>query len=762
MLAAGWQQALGFALLGPRTDTGGLPATYGDTWQVEVIDYDTPGDVGTPKNIGGSFIGQGYRRNTPVLYYAYNESFSGFFGAQGEQAVDSAFTILNNSFTNNSGLGLDGYTSNLVEFPFDSQSINYTAESLGLTDIKSVALYLMVEEMGLAEPERYAWGLHDRFLPPGGKCPGDELYLVDQRNYGITPSALSQVQYSPYVNNTLYTYEILEICTGNPVLAQTLPIAVDPFAHKYTAVAGMGQGLGRTPDFTSPNGVWASGEVGGFYTGLTVDDVAGLRFLMSTNQIVFEDSAAGSLLEQTNFNLSPLVTQNLGALLQFAQTNPPAALLAAFPNLVINTVSNYYTIVSNPIVFSYFTNYPGSPANTPPVFVIGTNGYFLSFQTNYVYTFDNVVIVDYYSNTPAQKITVSLARSNGAPAGLVYTNTTIQKITLTNFPSGDYFTLPPGSCGFDIVVTNGSNIIPTTNVVTEATNTLSIATGFVGTESIVYDFKQRLFQYYSCSLVTNGPSWYRGIGHIQFVRVPDEYLDSDTGVFIQPYTNTYSMVWYNPTNGQVGTRIFQRIVTSPDIMFNGDDLASPNVAQIGVEFGARTIPNWDLANIIPNEAGPGTINPPVVITYNTVGNIYGNGSLNDNFLTTNSLLSQIDQGGLLSWASFDATTNPPIVYPNGTSIQNLENQLVISVSPTSLPNGTNGVAYPTTTFTATGGQPPYTWSLAGTQVPNGLSFYNGILSGTPVSNPTGPYDFTIQLTDSIGRVVDFSYTIDFP
>jgi hypothetical protein len=280
----------------------------------------------------------------------------------------------------------------------------------------------------------------------------------------------------------------------------------------------------------------------------------------------------------------------------------------------------------------------------------------------------------------------------------------------------------------------------------------------------VYNFTQRLFLYDSCTLVTNGPAQYQGIGHIQFVRIPDENFDSLTGNFLQPITNTYSMVWFNPLTSQLGTRIFQRIVTSPDVMLDGRDYAAPNppVLPPGDALGARSVPNWDLANIIPNLAGPGTINPPVVITVNTVGNVYGNGSLNENLLTTNQFLSQSDQGGLLAWASFDATTNPPIVYPNGTSIQNLENQLVVSVSPTSLPNGTNGVAYPPTTFTATGGQPPYTWSLGGTQLPSGLAFFGGVLSGTPFNNSPGIYDFTIQLTDSIGRVVNFSYSIDIP
>ena len=77
-----------------------------------------------------------------------------------------------NSLTN-----VDSYSASLSEFPLQSQHINDLATALFLTDMKSVTLHLLVEQLGLAEPERFTWTLHDRFLPPGGKCPFDEEYL---------------------------------------------------------------------------------------------------------------------------------------------------------------------------------------------------------------------------------------------------------------------------------------------------------------------------------------------------------------------------------------------------------------------------------------------------------------------------------------------------------------------------------------------------------------------------------------------------------
>jgi len=123
----------GFSFLTPIVD--------GNTWQVNTIDYNVGesfSDFGGPGNIG-----EEYRRNTPVLYFTYDANFLQFFGSNGVVAVDSAFAMMNAAFTNNpTGIthGLDGYSPGLSEFPFSSKSVNYTAQSLGLTDLKSIVL----------------------------------------------------------------------------------------------------------------------------------------------------------------------------------------------------------------------------------------------------------------------------------------------------------------------------------------------------------------------------------------------------------------------------------------------------------------------------------------------------------------------------------------------------------------------------------------------------------------------------------------------
>ena len=490
-LASGLQASWGFALLGPPAGYPGLRADFGDAWQTAVIGYDLAygdesslfspggpvflGDIGGPKNIG-----EEYRRNARTIYYAYDANFLGFFGTDGATAADGAFAIMN-SLTN-----VTSYSPDLSEFPLNSQHFNYRAQSLFLTDVKSVTLHLLIEQMGLAEPERFSWTLAERFLPTGGVCPLDELYLVLQRNFDFSPTALNQIQYSSYVNDVLYSYYIVEACTGPNPLAITVPFAVDPLVEQYTAVA-------------ANNGDAFGGlRVGGFYTGLTRDDAAGLRYLLATNNVNWESAAAGSILTGSTTigvtNLGApflLFASNYTAFALSAQTNDLVTLSNLFPGLVIVNSSYYFTNMVTPNIVAYFTNFIGAPYGSPPTLVVTTNGFTSSFPAIFSDTFANLIIINYQPNTSATLVTVSATNQVGAPFGNpLVTNTSTQTIILTNVPSGDYY-ISTNPCGPDLILsTLGTNVTATTNLIFSATN----SAGYSISQSVVT---------YSCLLYTS-------------------------------------------------------------------------------------------------------------------------------------------------------------------------------------------------------------------------------------------------------------------
>jgi hypothetical protein len=76
------------------------------------------------------------------------------------------------------------------------------------------------------------------------------------------------------------------------------------------------------------------------------------------------------------------------------------------------------------------------------------------------------------------------------------------------------------------------------------------------------------------------------------------------------------------------------------------------------------------------------------------------------------------------------------------------------ITSTSLPVGSVGTAY-SAPLTATGGQPPYTWTVTG--LPPGLSLAGNTITGTPTALANGAV--TVRLTDAAGSRVTRSLTL---
>ena len=81
-----------------------------------------------------------------------------------------------------------------------------------------------------------------------------------------------------------------------------------------------------------------------------------------------------------------------------------------------------------------------------------------------------------------------------------------------------------------------------------------------------------------------------------------------------------------------------------------------------------------------------------------------------------------------------------------------------SITTSSLPNGTVGVAY-SQTLAVTGGTTPYTWTIASGTLPAGLTLSSGgVISGTPTT-AGGPTSVTFQVTDSTSATATKSLSI---
>jgi hypothetical protein len=79
-------------------------------------------------------------------------------------------------------------------------------------------------------------------------------------------------------------------------------------------------------------------------------------------------------------------------------------------------------------------------------------------------------------------------------------------------------------------------------------------------------------------------------------------------------------------------------------------------------------------------------------------------------------------------------------------------------SPSTLPSGTLGQAYPAFTLAAVGGSKPYAWSVSSGALPAGLSLSSsGVITGTP--SGAGSFTFTVQVKDSTGTTATQAFTL---
>jgi hypothetical protein len=534
---------------------------------------------------------------------------------------------------------------------------------------------------------------------------------------------------------------------------------VDPYAITPTAVA--------SSLFFNP---------GIFYTGLTRDDMAGLRYLMTTNNLNVEGVDANSALVSGGFidrNTQQLLkTLDLHTFVSALRTNDDAALQALYPGLTFSgPATAFFTNVVTTNTVYYFRNYPYDPAGTP-AHLVSANTYTTNVETWYNHNIFGLVTNNYYTNILVNIYTTNISASacgGFGIAGQICTNISVTSV-LTNGIFGDFYIVPTNLCGVSIVSTQLISPVYVTNQLAVATNGASaFGAGSSGgtsnilgqqfTQNLVYSFNQYTFIVNPLNCQATGyadnVALRQGINRMFFVR--HDY-DSLLGQYWSPVTNDYKLTAVQ--GNQLAPQIFRRAVSQPDILFTAQDLGP-------YELFARTINNFDTGHVLPNLAGPGNIIGPITFTFNKVGTVYENEG--PNFLT------EIDAIGTPAWGKYDLSTNEPVVFPNGTDITALENQVLMQIVttnalPGALPDATRGTTYAPVRLTGNGGATPYSWSLASFSLsgwPTGIALnaQTGVISsGTntvAAANVPGIYDITVQMTDAGGRSVvrDFTLTV---
>ena len=216
-------------------------------WQTPRLGYDLSASLfGGPMNLG-----EEYRWNVPVVYYTFTPEFLNYFGQKGVDEIEKAIQFMND---------LPPVSQlNLEDYPLTSQRINHRAEAVFLVDLKSEALSFLLQGAGVTDPTRYVYTLRNRWISPGG-APTN--YYVIKRNFD--PVTL---HHSSFVNGTLWTYTTI---IDGPVRSLAITAPVDPLALLGLISAPV------TSGFVGGTGLLVQG---GFWTGLTRDDVGGLKYV---------------------------------------------------------------------------------------------------------------------------------------------------------------------------------------------------------------------------------------------------------------------------------------------------------------------------------------------------------------------------------------------------------------------------------------------------------------------------------------------------
>src|SRR5205814_3712660 len=205
---------------------------------------------------------------------------------------------------------------NVDDYPMTTERINFRAAAIGLSDVKSWTLNILLEEMGLAAPNRWVYCIRNRYQPPGARFP--VFFTVIRRNFDPITAAES-----PYINGRLWTYVGIGDPDALPPGSFTFNTPVDPLD------------FGRFDPVAAANDAFSGFGVGSYFTGLTRDDVGAIKFIYQPSNWNFEAALPGS----TNAGFSPITGGGGG-------NNPPWGIPGS--NVIVTNITG--TVTNNGLI----------------------------------------------------------------------------------------------------------------------------------------------------------------------------------------------------------------------------------------------------------------------------------------------------------------------------------------------------------------------------------------------------------------------------
>jgi len=210
--------------------------------------------------------------------------------------------------------------------------------------------------------------------------------------------------------------------------------------------------------------------------------------------------------------------------------------------------------------------------------------------------------------------------------------------------------------------------------------------------------------------------------------------------------DTWSYTWLPETLGSVTIRS-QAV----------DDSGNLETPEAGVTVTVATAPLQSIA-VTPET--------PEILTgatqQFTATETYSDSSTQDltsqvTWASSSTTVATIDPSGLATGASAGSTTvSATLDGVSGNTLLTVQDA-PLTIATASLPDATVDTAY-SATLAATGGTPPYHWTVTGGSLPDGLSLSDvGNISGTPTT--TGSFGFTVQVSDTASPAATVSQAL---